>query len=122
MKVQQIIKMLLIGMVFLTSCYYDVEENLYPGNDCSTLDMSYVTNIAPILQRNCYACHSAAANTANITLEGHGELIKHVNSGRLLGAIMHEPGFKPMPQGASQLPDCDIAKIEQWVADGAPNN
>lgn len=122
MKVQQIIKLLLISMVFMTSCYYDVEENLYPANDCATLNMSYQTNIAPILQRNCYACHSAAANTANITLEGHGELIKHVNSGRLLGAIRHEAGFTPMPQGASQLPDCDIAKIEQWVADGAPNN
>jgi hypothetical protein len=122
MKAQQIIKLLLITIVFLTSCYYDVEENLYPANDCATANMSYQTNIAPILQRNCYACHSAAANTANITLEGHGELIKHVNSGRLLGAINHEPGFTPMPQGASQLPDCDIAKIEQWVADGAPNN
>ena len=122
MKEHRIIKGLLIGMAFLTSCYYDVEENLYPVNDCSTLNMSYQQNIAPILQRNCYACHSAAANTANVTLEGHGELIKHVNSGRLLGAINHQPGFKPMPQGASKLIECDIAKIEQWVADGAPNN
>jgi hypothetical protein len=122
MKEHRIIKALVIGMAFLTSCYYDVEENLYPVNDCSTQNMSYQANIAPILERNCYACHSAAANTANVTLEGHSELIKHVNNGRLLGAINHQPGFKPMPQGAPKLKDCDIAQIEQWVADGAPNN
>jgi len=122
MMERRIIKFMVLGMIILTSCYYDVEENLYPQNDCSTADMSFQTNIAPILQRNCYACHSAAANTANITLEGHSELMKHVNSGRLLGAIRHESGFTPMPQGAAKLIECDIAKIEQWVADGAPNN
>lgn len=122
MKARIIISILLAGMISLTACYYDVEERLYPETDCVTVQMSYVSDIAPILQRNCYSCHSAAANTANITLEGHDELIKHVNSGRLLGAINHESGFTPMPQGASKLIACDIAKIEQWVADGAPNN
>ncbi len=118
----KIIKLLLLGMVVISSCYYDNEEDLYPGSDCVTTGMSLQTDIAPILQRNCYSCHSAAANTANITVEGHSELIKHVTSGRLLGAIRHEPGFKPMPQGAPKLLACDIAKIESWVADGAPNN
>jgi hypothetical protein len=61
-------------------------------------------------------------NTGNITLEGHAQLLQHINSGRLLGAIRHESGFLPMPQNASKLPSCDISKIEQWILDGAPNN
>lgn len=118
-----ITKILLIGFVaILGSCYYDSEEDLYPSTGCNSTNMSYVTNIVPIIERNCYACHSAAANTANITLEGHSNIIVHVNSGRLVGAINHLPGFTPMPQGASKLIACDLAKIEQWIADGAQNN
>lgn len=111
-----------IAAVLLTGCYYDVEEVLYPAGTCKTDNMSYVTNIEPILQRNCYVCHSAAANTANITLEGYEPLLTYVTNGRLLGAIRHESGFVAMPQNASKLIECDIAKIEQWIADGAPNN
>jgi hypothetical protein len=109
-------------MVVFSACYYDSEESLYPATECITTGMSYQTNIAPILERNCYACHSAAVNTGNITLEGHSQLIKHVTSGRLVGAINHASGFLPMPQNASKLGSCDIAKIEQWIADGAQNN
>ncbi len=122
MMERQIIKAVLISLTAMTACYYDVEEELYPASNCVTTNLSFQTHIAPILQRNCYACHSAAANTANITLEGHGQVLMHVNSGRLLGAIRHEPGFMPMPRGAAKLIDCDIAKIENWIADGAPDN
>jgi len=74
------------------------------------------------LQRNCYACHSAASNTGNVTLEGYSQLMNHVNSGRLEGAINHRPGFQAMPQGAAKMPACDIAKIEAWIVSGAQNN
>lgn len=113
-----------IGLCLLVfaSCYYDVEEVLYPPSECVTENMSYQSDIRPILQSNCYVCHSAAANTANITLEGHTSLLAYVNNGRLLGAIRHQSGFSPMPQNASQLRACDIAKIESWIESGAPDN
>ena len=124
MKEHRIIKSILWMILGITiaGCYYDSEEALYPASACVTTNMSLQTHIKPILERNCYACHSAAVNTGNITLEGHAELIKHVNSGRLLGAIKHESGFRPMPDGAPKMIACEIAKIEQWIADGAPNN
>jgi hypothetical protein len=123
MKERRIINTVLIMMtVFVTGCYYDVEEILYPAGACNTDNMSYQTHIAPILQRNCYSCHSAAANTGNITLEGHAALLPYVTSGRLLGAVRHESGFQAMPQNASKLIECDIAKIERWVQDGSLNN
>lgn len=121
----RIIKTLTIGLgIVLTSCYYDVEEELYPPTECQTTNMSLQTNIVPILERNCYVCHSTTAgpNNGNVTLEGYTELIKYVNSGQLKGAINHTSGFAAMPQNAAKLIDCDIAKIEQWITDGAPNN
>jgi hypothetical protein len=84
--------------------------------------MSYQTNIVPLLQQNCYNCHSAAVNTAGITLEGYDHLMQYVNNGKFLGAVRHDAGFKPMPQLAPKLGACEISKIEHWIADGAQNN
>lgn len=125
MTVHQTIRTALMATVIamgISSCYYDVEEELYPGMDCDTMNMSYEMDIVPILSENCYECHSQAVNTANITLEGYQNLQEYVNDGRLLGAIKHQPGFSPMPKNAPQLVECEIQKIESWIESGAPNN
>lgn len=106
----------------LPSCYYDVEEDLYPNLACDTVAVSYINDVLPLLQDNCYSCHNASANFGNVTLEGYNNLKIVVDNGRLLGAIRHEPGFSPMPQNQPQLVTCNIAKIEAWIAAGAMNN
>jgi len=110
-----------LAIVF-TSCYYDVAEVLYPPTNCVTDNMSYATDIAPILQINCYVCHNEAANNGNVTLEGHANVINYVNSGQLMGAIKHQSGFSAMPQNSTPLGSCEISKIEQWIVQGAQNN
>lgn len=122
MMERRIINLLILGMVVFSSCYYDVAETLYPAATCSTTNMSYVTDINPILQQNCFSCHSASVNNGNVTLEGYNQLIPYVNNGHLVGTIKHQSGFSPMPQNSSPLSDCEIAKIEQWVIQGAQNN
>jgi hypothetical protein len=124
MMERQIIKGLIFGMVVFSSCYYDNAEELYPSTECITDNMSLQNNIEPILERNCYVCHSVAAGpgNGNVTLEGYSELIKYVNSGQLVGAINHDSEYSPMPQNAPKLGTCDIQKIESWVSDGAPDN
>jgi hypothetical protein len=119
-----IIKGLLLGVIVISSCYYDVEEILYPPTSCVTENMSYQANIVPILERNCYACHSTVdgPNNGNIIVEGYTELIKYVDSGQLSGAINHQSGYSAMPKDAPKLSSCDISKIDQWILDGAPNN
>lgn len=109
-------------MVVMSSCYYDAAENLYPATDCVTANMSYQTNIVPILQFNCNVCHSAAVNSGNVNLEEYNQVLISVNNGKLLGSIKHASGFKDMPQNAPKLVSCEIAKVEQWIKDGAPNN
>jgi hypothetical protein len=96
-----------------------------PPTTCVTTNMSYATNIAPIIQANCFGCHSNTSfptSGAPFSLEGHANLVKKVNDGRLMGAINHEAGFKPMPQGSSKLAACDINKIKAWIDAGALNN
>ena len=114
-----------IYMFALNSCYYDNEEELYSSELCQTENMSYSTDIVPILERNCQLCHSEATAGilgAGFNLEGHSNLILHVNSGALIGSVRHSAGWSPMPKGGGKIPDCDIAKIESWINAGSPNN
>lgn len=122
MKVLKITSVLFAIVISFSSCYYDVEEELYPSIECATLDMSYQSDILPILMADCYACHSASANFGNVTIEGYDALVRYANDGSLLGVIKHASGYSPMPKGGAKLLDCEIAKIETWINDGALDN
>lgn len=123
MMERSITKGMLFGMIIFASCYYDNEEELYPSTMCITENMSLQSDIVPILQHNCYSCHSIAAAPANrnVILEGYDNLIKYVNNGQLVSAIRHESNY-PMPQNAPKLSSCNISKIESWIDAGALDN
>ena len=110
-----------LGMT-LMSCVSNVEELLYPSEECDTTQVSYAMTIVPILQQNCYECHGLSAPISGIPLEGYAQIKTMVNAGRLIGAIRRQTGFSPMPQNGPALPECMILKIEKWVAEGAPDN
>lgn len=113
----------LLLATFNQGCYYDVAEELYPvAGDCDTSNVTYAGTIVPILESNCYICHGAGISLGSVTLEGYDNLVTYVNNGQFSGAINHEPGFVPMPQNAEQLSDCNLAMIDKWISDGAPNN
>ena len=123
MTVHQITRNLtFLLLFFLAGCYYDIEEDLYASIDCQKIDMSYQSDILPIIQNNCYVCHDAKSNFGNIILEGYDNLKNYADNGFLLGVIKHEAGFSPMPQNNNQLLECEIEKIESWISDGARNN
>ncbi len=111
-------------IIFFSGCYYDVAEELYPSSSCNTADVSYSGFVDPTMKSFCYVCHSTTSGPANgnIILEGYSNIKVYVDNGKLVGAIKHDSNFSPMPQGGSKLSDCTIAKIESWVAAGAPNN
>jgi hypothetical protein len=121
MKKYLIISILAASTIF-GSCYYDVEEELYPTLECSTNGVTYSGVVEPIIKSKCYKCHDAANNNGNITLEGYANLKQYVDSGQLLGAIKHLSGFSAMPKNEAKLIDCNIQKIEAWVNEGALQN
>ena len=116
--------LLMVSVTLLSGCYYDVEEELYPANDnsCDTADVTYSLTVKPIINDNCIVCHSQASQQGSVVLETYNDIQVYASSGQLLGAIKHQPGYSPMPQGGAKLSDCNILKIEKWVLSGIPNN
>lgn len=109
----------------LSSCYYDIEEELYPAysaNSCDTSNITYAKDIQPMLQSACYSCHGTGIGLGNVTLEGFANLQAYIADGSLIGSVDHDAGFSPMPKGGTKFSDCNITKIKIWVREGAPNN
>ncbi|MFT5512688.1 MAG: mono/diheme cytochrome c family protein [Bacteroidia bacterium] len=114
-------------LLSVTSCYYDVEEELYPVNTCDTANVLYSNQVSLILKNECLNCHNS--NNApfiggGVVLEGYANLKLQVDNGKLVSSITHDGNASFMPESANntKLPDCDIAQITAWVNAGAPNN
>lgn len=105
----------------LSACAY-LKKDVVKAPCVIGTTVSYNTDVAPIIQANCFQCHSSASNISGILLETHAELKAYAQNGFLYGTINHASGFSEMPQGAAKLDDCTIATIKQWIDDGAPNN
>lgn len=120
------LSLLLISLlVIMTSCYYDSEENLYPGtsgNNCDTTNVTFSGTIQPILQSNCNSCHNSNVAEAGVVTENYEGLLPAVTSGVFWKAVNHEPGVTPMPYQGNKLPQCELDKIRAWINNGAPNN
>jgi len=122
----QITKLLaysLMIILFTSSCYYDNEDDLYPfdsSTSCDTLNMTYSSNIKPIIDNNCVSCHQTSNPSGGVLLDSYEQVVIHVDNGRLIGAVNHDPGFSPMPQGGNKLSDCNLNKIRAWINDGSP--
>ena len=116
----------IVALCYLSSCYYDVEQELYPPNPCDTSDVSFTNQITTTLQTYCLNCHStSSANSlgGGIELETYAGVKMKVDNGKLISAITHDGSSSPMPKGTgSKIPSCDINFITTWVSNGAPNN
>lgn len=111
-----------IAFVFiLGGCASDSEEELYPGSiACDTTDVTYSKSLAPVFAANCNSCHSGDNPANNIRTDNYSSV--KTNIARIHGAINREPGFSAMPQDGAKLSDCDLKKIDIWIADGMPEN
>ncbi len=109
--------------VAAVSCSKDNEED-QPGNnnDCVTENMSFATNIQPILNANCTTCHNPSLLNGNVNLTTYEGVKTVADNGKLVGVINHSPGFPAMPQSGGKLSDCNIDKIEAWINQGTQNN
>lgn len=123
-------KKLLLGIIitlpfFTQSCYYDKYEELYPAstlnNNCDTTG-KFSTNVSKIFQDYCVSCHGASLSSGGYRMDNYNDARSAALSGRMVGAINHQSGFSPMPQGSSKLDSCKIKAIENWIHQGAPNN
>jgi len=89
----------------------------------------FSADIAPILQKNCLACHSSAAKMGGFVMESYELLMKGGKDGpaivpgkseqsRLIQML--EGKDQPrMPFGTDPLPASDIAMLKAWIDAGA---
>ena len=90
---------------------------------------NFSSDIAPILQRNCLACHASSTKMGDLVMESYDSLIKGGTHGPVILphnaresrlTLMIEGKIEPrMPFGADPLPAADIATIEAWIDAGA---
>jgi hypothetical protein len=83
------------------------------------------TQVAPLLEKRCLPCHSAAIPNASMDFRDRSSLVRTYavvpgdpEASRVIRAIKHR-GVAKMPPGA-KLSGSDIATLEDWIAAGAP--
>jgi len=89
----------------------------------------FTGQIAPILLKNCMACHASATKMGGLVMENyaflmkggaHGPVIVPGKSGESRMVLMLEGKVQPrMPFGGDPLPAADIAAIKAWIDAGA---
>lgn len=111
------------AVVLLSACYKNSLEELSGSGDCNTNNMSYASDIRPIINISCAisGCHHAGA-VLTFPLTTYDEVKAEAENGLLLKSINHDPSVSAMPKDVSKLSDCQIGKITSWVNAGAPNN
>jgi hypothetical protein len=110
----------------LQACYYDKSDLLYPTSRTATCDtagtVSYSQKIIPLLNSQCYSCHTATGGSGGINMSNYTNDKALAANGKLYGSIMHSTGFSPMPKGGSMFTVCQQTLIRKWIDAGTPNN
>lgn len=89
---------------------------------CDTNEVSFQTQVQPVIQSHCQGCHSGNTPSGGVNLASYQGIRQVAENGRLVGAISWQDGYARMPQGGEQLPDCTIDQIKSWVDSGAMDN
>lgn len=112
---------LILTIIMAIACGDEEEPTVDPPT-CETSSLTYTNDIAAIFNSSCSAtsaCHGQGS-LGTFEMDNYANTKVAVDFGRISGAINHRENFSPMPRGGSKLDDCTIDKIDQWIADGAP--
>jgi WD40 repeat protein len=90
---------------------------------------TYASQVMPIFQQKCLACHSSAAKMGGLVMDSYDALMKGGTHGPAIVpgkgdesrlVLMLEGKLQPrMPFGGDPLPAADIAVIKGWIEHGA---
>lgn len=110
----------LLSLVIPSGCFYDNEEDLYGVASCDTTALSYKSDIVPILNAYCYACHVPNSGQAGATVfNTYAQLDPLVPN---VVIRINDPISPMPPTTAVPLPDCERQKIKAWINAGALDN
>jgi hypothetical protein len=123
-RITIIITAISVFVFFLVSCYYDNEEALYPTlpGPCDSTNVTFTGSVVPILQNDCYMCHSNfnAPSNHTIALEDYADV--NANAAHIQASIKWTPGHSRMPKNGGKIRQCYINIFDIWVREGMPEN
>ena len=117
----------IIATMMSTGCANNKKDLLYT---CDSTNVSYSKSIKPIMDNSCNNCHSTsqAANFGgSVILDTYDEVFNHLDTTSIAnggdgGSLLTDVTSGKMPRSAPKLSNCDIAKIKNWIFEGAKNN
>ena len=89
------------------------------GELCDTIDVTYLNNLAAIIEISCHGCHSGLAPQAGIKLENYSDLLA-VNNAGALPAVLRGANAYPLMPPFNPLSECQIRQFEIWNENGNP--
>ena len=97
---------------------------VYDENECSVADVSYATNIQPLLDANCSGCHFGETPSAGLDLSDYEQVSDSINILKILERTQLELSDDDImpPSPNPPLNDCQILLFQNWVDQGALNN
>jgi len=105
-------------VVIAISCTSDNFEDYYEMLDCETANISFSSDIKPIIDTNC------AVSGCHVTGTGLPSWETYANISANAGKIASRTAAGEMPPSISgkSLTIEQVQKIQCWVGSGAPNN
>ncbi len=96
----------------------------------SSPKVDYVRDIQPILEKNCYSCHGAAAQMSALRLDNRAAILAGGTNGKIFVTgksadstlwqrVAGIGDLTRMPFGGQPLPPAQIALIKNWIDQGA---
>jgi len=110
---------LLLASLSLGGCYYDVEEELYPGSFCDVANVTWSGTIKPIVDLTCATpgCH-VAGGTGPGNFTTYAGVKAKVDDGSFRSQVLVSQAMPP----TGPLGSCSLQQIDIWLNAGAPEN
>ena len=95
-----------------------------PSQPAASADSEFATKILPILQNNCYSCHSGNRPIGGLRLDARSFAMRAIIPGngkdsRIIHRLQGLDNEPQMPFGMPALPQAQIDAIKSWIDHGA---
>jgi hypothetical protein len=106
------------AVTVFSSCYYDVEEELYGGQVCDTPLSVNWSHIKPLIETHCNNGNCHVVNGIGLgVFDSYAGVKAKVDNGSFASRVLD---IRDMP--GYSLPACDYVLLEAWLDAGAPEN
>lgn len=116
---------LLSVVAFLSGCYYDTEEHLYPGGTCNTTNVTYSGTIKQIIQVRCATpgCHVSGSSSPSTDFTQDADVAADVADGTFRSRVFStNASLRMPPTSAAALSTCELSQIKAWLDAGGATN